>query len=95
MVEMCHCGASVTPALLGGSPLQAAPNETLVLRGSRLGGSAAPEVTLCGGASCAVLSYNDSHSRMNVPISGFTLYATELLANARCPSYSHHLPDLA
>ena len=37
-----------------------------------------------------LLSYRDNHSRMNVPISGLVLYATELLANARCPSFSHH-----
>ena len=30
-----------------------------------------------------LLSYRASHSRMNVPISGFDLYATELCANAR------------
>src|SRR5210317_1787035 len=40
-------------------------------------------------------SYNDVHSRMNVPISGLPLNATELLAKALCPSFSHHEPDLA
>ena len=42
-----------------------------------------------------LLSYRDSHSFRNVPMSGFLEYETELLASALCPSFSHQLPDLA
>ena len=40
-------------------------------------------------------SYKAVHSLINVPISGLPLNATELLANALCPSFSHHWPDFA
>ena len=42
-----------------------------------------------------LLSTRANHSRMNVSMSGFSVYAAELLASARCPSFSHHEPDLA
>ena len=42
-----------------------------------------------------LLSTNAVHSRMNVSMSGFSVYDTELLANALCGAVSHHCPDLA
>ena len=39
--------------------------------------------------------YRETHSSMNTPISGFSLYATELFAKARWEFASHHAPVFA